>query len=133
MSLIKLLDIKSVGDNRGCLTALEGCKTVPFDIKRAYYLTCLETGLSRGYHAHIQLEQVAVCVAGQCKILLDDGKEKEWVLLDTPSKAVRIEKMIWHEMHDFSIDCVLLVLASDYYDELDYIRDYQNFIQKVNK
>lgn len=129
MSLVKLLETKSIGDDRGYLTVLEGSQIIPFDIKRVYYLTGTQEHIPRGFHAHKQLEQVAVCVAGQCKILLDNAKEKEWVLLDTPFKVVRIEKMVWHEMHEFSSDCVLLVLASDKYDESDYIRNYQQFLE----
>lgn len=130
MKLIKLIDFKLLGDDRGHLTVLEANKNIPFDIKRVYYLTDTLAGVPRGFHAHKELEQVAVCVSGKCRMILDDGQRKEEIWLDSVSKAIRIEKMIWHEMHDFSPDCVLLVLASEHYDEADYIRNYQDFLSE---
>ncbi len=131
MSLINLIEFKVLGDDRGQLVALESNKNIPFEIKRVYYLTGTLPGVPRGFHAHKELEQVAVCVSGKCRMIMDDGKNKEEIWLDSPDKAVCIHKMMWHEMHDFSEDCVLLVMASDYYDEADYIRDYLNFIKQV--
>jgi len=132
MSLIKLLEFPSLGDERGGLAALEANKTVPFDIKRVYYIFGSKAGASRGFHAHKALTQVAVCVSGKCRLLLDNGSEKAEVWLDSPFKGIVIEDMVWREMHDFSEDCVLLVLASEYYDESDYIRDYDVFIKQVS-
>ena len=131
LSLVKLIDVPVIGDERGSLVALEASNTVPFDIKRVYYLFGTKEGVSRGFHAHKALKQVAVCVTGKCKMFLDDGKEKAEVWLDSPTKGVVIDVMVWHEMHAFSDDCVLLVVASEHYDEADYIRDYGNFINKV--
>lgn len=131
MSLVKLLDIKTLGDERGHLVALENDKSVPFAIKRVYYLTDTQPGVPRGFHAHKELTQVAVCVSGRCLMKMDDGYTQEEVWLDAPDKAIVIDKMIWHEMHDFSSDCVLLVLASDFYDEQDYIRNYEVFVEQV--
>lgn len=131
MSLVKLIDLNPLGDERGQLSVLEAQKNIPFPIKRVYYLTNMKPDVSRGFHAHKKLEQVAVCVAGKCSMLLDNGIDKESVLLDSPNKAIRIEPMVWHEMHDFSEDCVLLVLASEHYEECDYIRDYSDFIRMV--
>lgn len=131
MSLVKLIDLTLRGDERGKLAVFESINTVPFEIKRVYYLTDTKSDVSRGYHAHKQLEQVAVCVSGKCRMLLDNGSEKEEIWLDSPDKAIRIESMVWHEMHDFSEDCVLLVLASELYDEADYIRKYSEFIEEV--
>jgi len=86
----------------------------------------------RGYHAHRDLQQVAICISGSCKFLLDDGRERvENVILDSPNKGLFIDKMIWREMYDFSDDCILLVLASEYYDESDYIRDYEEFLKLI--
>ena len=133
MSLIKFLDITSKGDERGQLVALEYENHVPFEIKRAYYLTETKEGVPRGFHAHKELMQVAVCVSGRCLMKLDDGVNKEEVWLDAPDKAIIIDRMIWREMHDFSPDCVLLVLASAVYDERDYIRDYSVFKSLVNQ
>jgi dTDP-4-dehydrorhamnose 3,5-epimerase-like enzyme len=133
VSLIKLIDFPSLGDDRGSLVAIEGKKSIPFDIKRVYYISTTQKGVARGFHAHKQLKQVAVCITGKCRILLDNGKIKEAVWLDSATKGVLIEDMIWREMYDFSDDCVLLVLANEHYDETDYIRSYQEFITQVNK
>ncbi|WP_082341467.1 FdtA/QdtA family cupin domain-containing protein [Pseudomonas sp. P1.31] len=131
MSLLKFLDIRTLGDERGQLIALENDISVPFAIKRVYYLTNTLPGVPRGFHAHKELTQVAVCVSGRCLMKLDDGHLQEEVWLDAPDKAIVIDKMIWHEMHDFSSDCVLVVLASDFYDEQDYIRNYEAFLELV--
>lgn len=131
MTLLKLIDLKALGDDRGQLSVLEAQKNIPFSIKRVYYLTGMKSDVPRGFHAHKKLEQVAVCVVGKCRMLLDNGKIKEDVWLDSPSKAIRIEPMVWHEMHDFSDGCVLLVLASELYDEADYIRSYEDFIRVI--
>jgi dTDP-4-dehydrorhamnose 3,5-epimerase-like enzyme len=135
MSLIKWIDFPSLGDERGSLVAVEigQNKSVPFDIKRVYYIYQTEQGVSRGYHAHKQLKQVAICVAGKCRMVLDDGTTREDVWLDSPTQGLVIEEMVWHEMHDFSEDCVLLVLASEHYDEADYIRDYEDFQKQVSQ
>ena len=133
MSLIKTISFKPLGDERGSLVALENNKSVPFDIKRVYYIFGTKEGVSRGFHAHRNLKQVAVCVTGSCRFVLDNGKQKEEIILDSPLKGLVIGKMIWHEMYDFSGDCVLLLLASEYYDEADYIRDYQKFLKAAVK
>lgn len=132
MSLVKLIDFPSLGDERGALVAIEGNKNIPFDIKRVYYIFGTQKDIARGFHAHKELNQVAVCITGKCRMLLDNGNTKENVWMDSATKGVLIEDMVWHEMHDFSDDCVLLVLASDIYDESDYIRNYQAFIKAVN-
>lgn len=132
MSLIELNPLDLLGDERGQLTVCEGGKNIPFEIKRIYYLTGTKSGVSRGFHAHKELQQVAVSVSGKCLMVLDDGFNKEEVWLDSPVKAVKINNMIWHEMHHFSAECVLLVMASDYYDEADYIRNYSAFLEAIN-
>jgi dTDP-4-dehydrorhamnose 3,5-epimerase-like enzyme len=131
MDLINLFDLKTLGDERGHLFVLENSRNIPFDIKRVYYLTDTLPGVPRGFHAHKQLLQVAVCVSGSCLMKMDDGVQKDEVRLDKPNKAIFIDKMIWHEMHEFSSDCVLLVLANDFYDEQDYIRDYSVFMELI--
>ena len=132
MSLIKLIDLPSLGDQRGGLVAIESNQSIPFEIKRLYYIFNT-TNQSRGFHAHIDLKQVAVCVKGSCRFILDNGTEKQEVVLDQPTQGLLIEGLIWREMHDFSEDCVLLVLASEHYDEADYIRDYEQFLSVVNE
>lgn len=131
MSLVQWIDFQTLGDERGSLVALEigREKAVPFEIKRVYYIYRTGQGVSRGYHAHKDLKQVAICVAGSCRMVLDDGHIREEIWLDCPTKGLLIESMIWREMHDFSEDCVLLVLASEHYDEGDYIRHYEEFLK----
>lgn len=131
MNLIEWIDLQQRGDERGYLTVMETQRNIPFEIKRVYYLTSLSKDFPRGFHAHKQLEQVAVCVTGSCKVLLDNGSEKEWVTLNSPTRALRIQPMIWHEMKDFSEDCVFLVLADQLYSEDDYIRNYEDFLRCV--
>lgn len=131
MSLIKTISFKSLGDDRGSLVALEENNNVPFEIKRLYYIFNTKQGVARGFHAHKQLKQLAVCVSGSCRIILDNGKQKEEIVLDNPETGLIIEDLTWREMHDFSADCVLLVLANDFYDEADYIRDYDEFLNVV--
>lgn len=128
-NLVKLIDFPPLGDDRGSLVALEANKTVPFDIKRVYYIFGTKPGVARGFHAHKTLKQVAVCVTGSCRMLLNNGQNKEEILLDSPTKGLLIEGLVWREMHDFTPDCVLLVLASEHYDEADYIRDYEDFLK----
>lgn len=90
-------------------------------------------GVRRGFHAHKCLEQILICIHGSCKILLDNGKEKEIVSLDKPYEGLYVSNDMWREMYDFSPDAVLMVLASEFYDESDYIRDYDEFIKYVNR
>ena len=131
MSLIKTINFQPLGDERGSLVALEGNKSVPFDIKRVYYIFGTKEGVSRGFHAHRNLKQVAVCVTGSCRFVLDNGKQREEVVLDKSTIGLLINDLTWREMYDFSPDCVLMVLASEYYDESDYIRDYNEFLKTV--
>ncbi|MBL0629262.1 WxcM-like domain-containing protein [Aeromonas veronii] len=127
MSLINLIDFPALGDERGALVALEANRQIPFDIKRVYYIYGTEKGAARGFHAHKALKQVAICLKGSCRFVLDDGNEREDVLLDNPAQGILIQSFIWREMYDFSEDCVLLVLADQLYDESDYIRNYGEF------
>lgn len=128
MSWVKWIDFASVSDARGQLVAAEVDRHIPFAIKRVYYLRDLKRDEPRGFHAHKTLKQVAVCVAGSCTVMLDDGHERHDVVLDNPARGLVVEPMIWHEMRDFSSDCLFMVLASDGYDEADYIRTYEEFI-----
>lgn len=133
MASYKLLDFKIRGDERGSLVAIEGGYDVPFDIKRVYYIFDTKEGITRGFHAHISLKQLCIAVKGGCTFVLDDGKKREEIRLNKPNQGLYIEGLIWHEMKDFSPDCVLVVLASEHYNESDYIRDYSKFLEMVNK
>lgn len=131
MSLIKTIEFDLLGDDRGSLISLEENENIPFNIKRVYYIFGTEQGVARGFHAHKNLQQVAICVKGSCRFILDNGTNRESVVLDSPSVGLYIDNNKWREMHDFSEDCVLMVLASNYYDEEDYIRDYDDFLRVV--
>lgn len=119
------------GDSRGQLVALEEHKDIPFEIKRVYFMYETGEGVRRGFHAHKSLEQILICIHGSCKILLDDGVEKKVVPLERPYEGLYVSNNMWREMFDFSPDAVLLVLASELYDETDYIRDYEEFLSFV--
>jgi dTDP-4-dehydrorhamnose 3,5-epimerase-like enzyme len=127
MSIVKLYDSLILGDERGSLVVLDKPSGVPFEIKRVYYIFGTTGGVSRGFHAHKKLHQIAFCISGSCRMIVDDGNNKEDFMMDSPSVGIDLSPMLWHEMHDFSADCVLLVIASDEYDEADYIRDYDVF------
>jgi dTDP-4-dehydrorhamnose 3,5-epimerase-like enzyme len=129
----KKLTFLMKGDERGNLIALEANKNIPLDIKRVYYIFATKEGVKRGLHAHKNLDQILICVNGSCDILLDDGIEKNVIKLENRNEGIHIKKMIWHEMFNFSSDCVLMVLASDYYYEEDYIRDYKEFLNYIEK
>lgn len=121
------------GDERGQLVALEEFKDIPFEIKRVYYMYDTGEGIHRGFHAHKTLKQILICIHGSCKVLLDNGQEKKIVSLEKPYEGLYISHNMWREMYDFSPDAVLMVLASEYYDESDYIRDYDEFLSTVRK
>ena len=119
------------GDARGSLIALENGKELPFDVARVYYIFANRAGVERGFHAHVDLTQWAICVSGSCVMRIDDGITSVDITLDRPDLAIEIGSLIWREMHHFSADAVLLVLASAPYDAEDYIRDYDTFMAKV--
>lgn len=128
---VKMYTFEPHGDARGQLIAIEANKDIPFEVKRVYYMYDTTPGVARGHHAHKALEQILICVHGSCKILLDNGKEKETVVLDEPNKGLYISSDMWRVMYDFSPDAVLMVMASTYYEESDYIRDYDEFLKYV--
>jgi len=130
MQIVKYV-FQQHGDERGQLVALEEHKDIPFEIKRVYYMYDTGEGVSRGHHAHKSLEQILICIHGSCKILLDNGEEKKIVSLEKPYEGLYIKNNIWREMYDFSPDAVLMVLASDYYKEEDYIRNYEEFLKSI--
>lgn len=130
---IKKIELKSHGDKRGQLVSIEQFKDIPFSIKRVYYIYDTKDGETRGHHAHKSLEQFLVCVKGSCKVKIDDGNIQEEFNLSRPTEGLYISDLIWREMSDFTSDCVLMVLASNVYDESDYIRKYSSFLEYVNK
>lgn len=122
-----------LGDERGHLISIESNQSIPFEIKRIYYIYETKSGVQRGFHAHKALQQVAVVVSGSCDMLLDDGKEQTTVHLNSPMEGVFIGPGMWRVMSNFSKNCVLMVLADAHYDESDYIRDYDIFTSWISK
>lgn len=129
----EIISFQEHGDDRGMLVALEYDKECPFQIKRVYYMYDTKENVRRGYHAHRTLQQLLICVHGSCRIHLDDGIDTKEVLLDNPEIGLYIGQGIWREMYDFSSNAVLMSLASEVYDEKDYIRDYQQFVEEKNR
>lgn len=131
MMEVKKITFEYHGDNRGKLIAIEENRDIDFNVKRVYYMFDTVDDAVRGKHAHKSLEQILICTSGSCKVLLDNGHEKTIVTLNNPCEGLYISNAIWREMFDFSEDAVLMVLASNYYDESDYIRDYDEFLKYV--
>jgi hypothetical protein len=128
---IKLIDLPKITDPRGNLTFAEAQLMVPFEIKRAYWVYDVPGGESRGGHAHKQLRQLVVALSGSFHVTLDNGFERKTVLLNHPWQGLLIDTNIWRTLDDFSSGGVCLVLASDHYDEDDYIYDYDEFLKYV--
>lgn len=128
-----ILNFKIHGDNQGKLVALEKGEDFPFEIKRVYYIWDTIPDAVRGRHAHRHLEQVIVCLSGSCDFILDNGKERQTIHLDNPTQGLYIKHNIWREFTNFSPNCIIMVLASEHYDETDYIRDYNKFLEEVRK
>ena len=127
----KTTEFNVLGDHRGQLIALEENREVPFDIKRVFYIYGTQEGVSRGEHSHYKTKQFLVAVNGSCKVTLDGGTKKETFDLNKPNIGLFQNALIWGSMHDFSSDCVLMVLANNYYDENDYIHNYDDFLELV--
>jgi dTDP-4-dehydrorhamnose 3,5-epimerase-like enzyme len=123
---------KVLGDHRGQLVAIESNIHVPFEVKRVFYIYGTVEGVSRGNHSHYKTKQYLICVNGSCKVTLDNGKNKMTYNLDAPNKGLFQDALVWGVMHDFSKDCVLLVLADDVYAKEDYIVDYDEFLKAVS-
>ena len=123
----KLLQFKELGDNRGNLVVVEGEESIPFAIKRVFYIYNSDSDVVRGEHANRESEFVLINVSGSSKVRISDGKVEDMVLLDKPGKGLYIPKMVWKDMYDFSEDSVLLCLASTHYNSEEYIRDFEEF------
>jgi dTDP-4-dehydrorhamnose 3,5-epimerase-like enzyme len=119
-------------DGRGNLTAVESNIDAPFEIKRVYYMYGIPDGQDRGAHAHKELEQLVIAVAGSFEIVLDDGQSVVTTVLDDPAKALYVPRMNWRTLQNFSKDAVCLVLASALYNEADYYRSYEEFKSALN-
>lgn len=131
MELCRLLEFPKITDPRGNLTFLEGERHVPFAIKRVYYLYDVPGGAERGGHAHLDLHQVIIAMSGSFDVVLDDGRGKRRFHLNRSYYGLYVCPMIWRELDNFSSGSVCLVLASNTYDEADYIRDPGDFASRV--
>lgn len=127
-----MLNFNAKSDNRGSLIALENLKEIPFEIKRIYYIYDTKPEFPRGAHAHRELEQVLIMIEGSCELVLNDGKNIKNIILNRPDMGIFIGKNMWREMKNFSYGAKLLVLASDFYNEKEYIRDYEEFLRNIN-
>lgn len=123
-----IFQLPKIHNRAGNITALENNITIPFDIKRVYYLYDIPGGVDRGGHAHKKLIQFVLSVSGSFDVLIDDGTNKKIIHLDRPNIGLQIIPGIWRELMNFSSGSVCLVLASEQYDENDYIRNYVNFL-----
>ncbi len=128
-----LVDLPKISDPRGNLTFIEGGRHVPFDIRRVYYLYDVPGGAERGGHAHKELHQLIVAMSGSFDVVLDDGFEKKRIHLNRSYTGLYVCPMIWRELDNFSSGSVCMVLASNHYDEADYYRDYQDFLNAVSQ
>lgn len=126
-----MFKFKRISNKYGSLTPIEAGHDIPFDIKRVYYIYDVPEKIRRGFHSHNRLHQALICVKGSVKITLKTPVDEKTVLLDSPVEGLYIGPMVWREMHDFSEDAVLLVLASENYDESDYIRNYDMYLDQA--
>lgn len=129
----KIIELPVIKEPRGNLSFIEANKHIPFGIERVYYLYDVPGGSERGGHAHKALHQLIIAISGSFDIHLDDGVSKKTIHMNRSYNGLYVCPMIWREIDNFSSGAVCLVLASDFYDEDDYYRDYGNFIQDVNK
>lgn len=130
-----VIALKRVTDARdGILCIGECCREIPFDVKRVYYVTNLENNVSiRGKHAHRALQQIIFCIQGSFTLGLDDGSNHQEIRLERGPIGIFLGPRLWHTMYDFTSDCAFMVVASDYYNEMDYVRTYEEFMELVNK
>lgn len=127
---VQTLSFKEHGDERGSLVVVEGAMDVPFDIKRVFYIYGSDATVIRGMHANRKSRFVLINVAGTSKVKVKDGLGNETIyLLDRPRMGIYIPQMVWKEMYDFSSDAVLLCLASEHYEQEEYIRDYDEYVR----
>lgn len=128
---IQILDIPKIHDTRGNLSVIEG-RVIPFAMKRVYYLYDVPSGAERGGHSHKAQQEFLVALSGSFTVVLTDGKAKKSVTLNKPNEGLLIPNGIWRELENFSSGSVCLVIASDVFEEADYIREYEEFLLSKN-
>ena len=131
LSDVHIIELPVIADTRGNLTVVEGNEHIPFDIKRVYYLYDVPGGAARGGHAHKNLQQIIIALSGSFDVLLDDGVDTKTYTLNRAFQGLYLSNMIWRELDNFTSGAVCMVLASERYDENDYYRDYEEFIEAV--
>ncbi|HKY26620.1 MAG TPA: FdtA/QdtA family cupin domain-containing protein [Pyrinomonadaceae bacterium] len=129
----RLIELPRVNDPRGNLTFIEERRHVPFEIKRVYYLYDVPGGATRAGHGHRHLQQLIIAMSGSFDVLLDDGHERTRYHLNRSYYGLHVEPMMWREIDNFSSGSVCMVLASDYYDEADYFRTYEEFLKAIKE
>lgn len=129
----RVLEFPKIKDHRGNLTFLEGGRHVPFEIRRVYYLYDVPGGESRAGHAHQALASVIIAINGSFDVVIDDGRQRRTIRLSRANEGLYLCPGIWRELHNFTSGSVSLVLASEFYDENDYYRDYDVFVKAVNE
>lgn len=129
LDLVKIVDLPKICDSRGNLTFIESGKHIQFDIKRVYYLYDVPGGAERGGHAHKELQQLIVAMSGSFDVVLNDGKVEKRYHLNRSYYGLYIPTMLWRELDNFSSGAVCMVLASNYYSEADYYREYDEFVR----
>ncbi len=129
----KIIDLVKIIDPRGNLTVAEGCKDVPFDVKRVYWVYDVPAGENRGGHAHKQCQEFIIALSGSFHVTLDNGREQVTVLLNHPYQGLFVDTSTWRTLDDFSSGAVCLVLASETFDEADYIREYDAFLEYIKQ
>jgi dTDP-4-dehydrorhamnose 3,5-epimerase-like enzyme len=131
IDLCKVIELPKISDPRGNLTFIEGGHHIPFDIKRVYYTYDVPGGSDRGEHAHRELQQLIIAISGSFDVTLDDGHSRKKFHLNRSFQGLYVCPMIWRNLDNFSSGSVCMVLASNYYDELDYYRNYNDFIKAI--
>ena len=127
---ITLLSLPKIEDHRGNLSVIEK-ETIPFEIKRVYYLYDVPSGAERGGHAHKEQQEILIALSGSFDVILNDGKTEKTITLNKPNQGLLIGSGVWRELKNFSSGCVCLVIASDIFDENDYIREFDEFMQFI--
>jgi dTDP-4-dehydrorhamnose 3,5-epimerase-like enzyme len=128
---IRWIDLPTIHSNEGMVTFAQRDMPLPFEPRRIYFLHHVPQGATRGFHAHKRLQQVIFAASGSFRMVLDDGGERKEFLLDDLTRGIYVPRMIWRELHSFTPGAVCMVLASEPYDEADYIRDYDTFLGAV--